>query len=238
MANFIKHIPCDQCDSSDANALYDDKSTYCFNCKGYTKGTQSAKEQPINLTTSVELQRLIRDWSAAQPKSIPNRALNASFVKQYGVIVNDDTHAYPYFDDSSAEPIGFKVRTVSTKGFRVVGDIKSAGLFGQQQYGNHKRNRIVVCEGELDAIAARQMFQGKTPVVSLKGGAAAAARDFKSAYTFLDGFEEIVLCFDADEAGKAGVEKAAEVFAGKLRVMKLEPKTGKDAFDYLKVGRA
>ena len=31
--NFIKHIGCEECGSSDANALYSDGSTYCFSCK-------------------------------------------------------------------------------------------------------------------------------------------------------------------------------------------------------------
>jgi twinkle protein len=44
------------------------------------------------------------------------------------------------------------------------------------------------------------------------------------------------VCFDADEAGLAAVEKAAEVFAGKLRIMRLDPAIGKDACDYLKAG--
>jgi twinkle protein len=132
--------------------------------------------------------------------------------------------------------VGFKVRHVKTKAFRSVGDIKSGGLFGQQRYGNHKQNRVVVVEGELDALAASALFDDKVAVVSLKGGAAAAAKDFKNAYNFLDGFTEIVVCFDADEAGLAAVEKAAEVFAGKLRIMRLDPSIGKDACDYLKAG--
>jgi len=38
-------------------------------------------------------------------------------------------------------------------------------------------------------------------------------------------------------AGKEAIELAAQVFAGKLRVMKLDPRLGKDANDYLKAGR-
>ena len=185
----------------------------------------------------LEMERLIAKWHEAAAVSIPERSLNSTYVKAYGVLVTPDAHYYPYFTDDSPAPVGFKVRTVANKGFRAVGDIKEAGLFGQQRYGNFARNRIVVTEGELDAVSASQMFEGKTPVVSLKGGAGSAGKDFKAAYEFLDGFAEIVLCFDADEAGKAAVEKAAEVFAGKLRVMKLDPRLGKDANDYLKSGR-
>ena len=236
MGTFVKHIPCDNCGSSDANALYDDDSTYCFNCEKATTGHQP-RYQPMSNTNDAELQRMVDKWRTATASAIPERSLNSTYVKAYGVVVEGDRHYYPYFCEDSSEPCGFKVRTVSNKGFVAVGNIKEAGLFGQQKYGNHNKKRVVVCEGELDALAASQMMDGKVPVVSLRGGAAAAGRDFKNSYTFLDGFEEIILCFDADDAGKAGVEKAAEVFAGKLRVMKLDPRLGKDACDYLKAGR-
>lgn len=243
MAEFVKHTSCDACGSSDANACYDDNSTYCFNCEAYTNSSQERRdlhmETPnVSLSNDTELKRLVSKWQAGKPASLPERGINSTYVKRYGVVVDGDRHYYPYFNEEQSDPCGFKVRTVSTKGFTAVGDVKSAGLFGQQRYGNHNKKRVVVCEGELDAIACEQMMDGKVPVVSLRGGAAAAGRDFKAAYQFLDGFEEIILCFDADDAGKAGIEKAADVFAGKLRVMKLDKRLGKDACDYLKAGRS
>jgi hypothetical protein len=36
MAEFLKHIGCDSCGSSDAKAVYSDQSTYCFSCGTYT----------------------------------------------------------------------------------------------------------------------------------------------------------------------------------------------------------
>lgn len=191
----------------------------------------------VSLTKDAELERLIAKWAAAPATSIPERNITSTYTKHYGVVVDDGKHYYPYFSDESSEPVGFKVRHVATKGFVSIGNTKDAGLFGQQRYGNHNQRRIVVTEGELDAVAANQMFDGKAAVVSLKNGAGAAGRDFKAAYQFLDGFEEIILCFDADDKGREAIEKAAEVFAGKLRVMKLDPRIGKDACDYLKAGR-
>ena len=32
---FVEHIPCTECGSSDANSLYTDGHTYCFSCKTY-----------------------------------------------------------------------------------------------------------------------------------------------------------------------------------------------------------
>ena len=191
----------------------------------------------VTLTSSGELARLVAKWSVSKGAAIPERNLPSAVVSKYGVVVDGDLHYYPYFTSGQTEPVGFKVRNVSTKGFRVVGDIKEAGLFGQSRFGNHERKRVVVVEGELDALAASVMFGDKVPVVSLKGGASAAGKDFKKAYNFLDGFEEIIVCFDADDAGREGLNKAADVFAGKLRIMSLDPRTGKDACDYLKAGK-
>lgn len=232
-------LPCDSCGSSDAVAEYDDGSTHCFSCEKSTRGnnTQTKDYRPmVNLTGDPILERYITKWQQAQPTAIPDRNINSTSTKKYGVVVDGTQHLYPYFTAESTNPAGFKVRGPN-KSFVAVGDVKSTGLFGQQLYGNHNQHRVVVTEGELDALSAYQMFDGKTAVVSLRSGAAGAGRDFKAAYEFLDGFKEIILCFDADDAGLAGVERAAEIFAGKLRVMKLDARLGKDANDYLKAGR-
>ena len=234
MAGFLRHTSCDSCGSSDANAVYDDGSTHCFACSKTIKGdgrmNTSAPRQG-----DAYLDRLIALWQAKKTSSIPDRGLTASTVERYGVVVDGETQAYPYFSPDQSDPVGFKVRG-RDKAFRTVGDTKEAGLFGEQLFGNHDQHRIVITEGELDALAVSQMLKGKTSVVSLRSGAAGAGRDLKASYNFLDGFNEIILCFDADDAGKDAVKKAADVFAGKLRVINLDKATGKDACDYLKAG--
>lgn len=245
-STFTGHTSCDACGSSDANAQYSNGSAFCFACEKHTPAPRDYQPQEyrrpmeVSLTKDADLQRITERWQRHEASSIPDRNITSTYAKRYGVVVDGDRHYYPYFADDQTAPVGFKVRTSSAtkaKSFVAVGDTKSAGLFGQQRYGNHQRKRIVVTEGELDALAAAQMFDDKVAVVSLRSGAGGAGRDFKAAYEFLDGFEEIVVCFDADDAGLAGVEKAAEVFAGKLRIMRLDVRTGKDACDYLKAGR-
>ena len=238
-------LPCDDCGSSDAKAEYDDGSTFCFSCNvshqnrnsnvtNYDKHLQQLHKET---KMSNDMPRVLALWRNSLPVAIPDRCLPAHRVKDYGVVVEGDKQYYPYFDDSHDEPVGFKMRNTTNKGFVTVGNTKGCGLFGWQRYGNHDQRRVVVTEGELDAVAADEMFKGKVPVVSLRTGAAGAGRDFKEAYQWLDGFNEIILCFDADDAGKAGIEHAADVFAGKLRVMKWDSRLGKDACDLLKAGK-
>lgn len=241
-STLVKHMSCDACGSSDANGLYDDGHMYCFSCEAYTPPPKDTQMQEVKesfvrpLKNDSDFKRLAYKWESSTATSIPERGISAAVAKLYGVIVDGDKHYYPYFEDDNAHPVGFKVRTVSTKGFISVGSTQGAGLFGQQRFGNFDQKRILVTEGELDALAASQMLGNKYPVVSLKNGVGGAAKDFKAAYKFLDGFDEIILCYDADDRGKEAVPKSAEVFAGKIRVMKLDTAVGKDACDYLKGG--
>lgn len=233
-STLLRKTSCPDCGSSDANAVYDDGHEFCFSCNTHRQGDAPAMSQ-VTLTGSGELDRLVAKWSASKAQSIPERSLTSASVSKYGVVVDGDWHYYPYFEEGQTEPVAFKVRGPN-KAFRVVGQLKDAGLFGQQKFGNYDRKRVIVTEGELDALAVQQMMNNSDAVVSLRGGAAGAGRDFKSAYKFLDGFQEILVCFDADQAGQDAIAKAADVFAGKLRIIKLDPSVGKDACDYLKSG--
>ena len=235
-SNLVSKGPCSECGSSDANASYDDGHTYCFSCLTHKQGDVSEYVPKENPMSSNELGQLVALWQRQTPKAMPDRALKSADVGRYSVVVTDTHHYYPYFDDANGEPVAFKVRNIKDKTFRVVGNLKGTGLFGEQRYGTGNQKQVVVVEGECDAIAAAALLSQDTPVVSLKRGAASAGADVKESFEFLDSFKEILLCFDNDKAGKEAVDKVAEVFAGKVRIVKLDPKVGKDANDYLKGG--
>ena len=123
---------CDECGSSDAKAYYDDGHSHCYSCNVTKQNDgESTMSTYVTVTGSGELDRLVAKWSASKGSAIPERNLPSAVVSKYGVVVDNDLHYYPYFTSGQTEPVGFKVRNVSTKGFRVVGDIKEAGLFGQ-----------------------------------------------------------------------------------------------------------
>ena len=58
-------------------------------------------------------------------------------------------------------------------------------------------------------------------------------KDCKAAYEYLDSFDAIVICFDADEAGTKAAREVAELFGGKSAIVK-HTNGHKDACDYLK----
>jgi twinkle protein len=225
-SKFVKHIPCTECGSSDGNSLYDDDHEYCHVCHAYKSGDGSVTKQqrkPMN--------KDLKFYDTASTSSIADRGLTSSTCLAYGVKQARDKHYYPYYD-ADGLMVAIKTRDVENKQFSIAGDFKDATLFGQQNFTKGGRY-LTICEGELDALAAYQMQGSKYPCVSIRNGASAALKDCKAQYEWIDSFENIVICFDADEPGLKASQAVAELFGGKVKVMK-HKKGFKDACDYLK----
>jgi twinkle protein len=71
-------------------------------------------------------------------------------------------------------------------------------------------------------------------VVSVRNGAAAALKDCKAQFEYIDSFENIVLSFDSDDVGQKAANSIAELFGAKVKIMKMRTSL-KDASDYLKI---
>ena len=226
-SKFVKHTPCDACGSSNANSLYDDGHTYCFSCETHVSGDGT---ETITTTKKKPMNKDIQFYDNASTLSIVDRSITSSTCLAYGVRQSNDKHFYPYYDADGVLS-AVKTRNVDTKEFSIAGDFKDALLFGQTQFNKGGRY-LTICEGELDALAAYQMQGSKYPCVSIRSGASGALKDCKAQYEWIDSFENIVLCFDADEPGVKASQAVAELFGGKVKVMK-HKKGYKDACDYL-----
>ncbi len=96
--------------------------------------------------------------------------------------------------------------------------------------------RIVITEGELDAASCYEAMPG-WPMVSLPHGAASAKKDLQKQIPLLQGYEQIVLFLDSDEAGRKATKEAASILPpGKVSIARLEGY--KDASDALQDGNA
>lgn len=121
------------------------------------------------------------------------------------------------------------------KDFRWVGDFNNITLFGQQNWRDGGK-KLVITEGEIDAMSISLVQQNKYPVVSVPSGASSAKKFIVKELEWLQKFEEVILCFDNDEAGlKASVECAEVLPIGKAKIAKLQ---GKDANELLVTGKA
>ena len=228
MEGFVStHQPCDDCGSSDGLGINGDGSTHCFSCGAHTfiNDAQHVPKQKRDVNA-----RLLTGTYSA----IISRRILKETAQKYCAQVSGDVITFGYFGEDPHTPVAWKVR-YPDKRFITEGSWKEGGLFGQQLFS--KGGKVVtITEGEFDAMAASQLFDNKYPVVSVRNGASSAAKDCKEQYDWLDSFETIVICFDADAPGQAAAKDVAELFGSKAKIVKLT--AGKDANEYLMNGKS
>lgn len=233
-SKFVKHIPCDECGSSDANSLFDDGHTHCFVCE----------------TTKFPNDKKKEHFPIKEFRALTDRRISEATARHFGVtaVVEDGVitqHHYPYFN-RDGKPCAEKKRFTGDKSFAWSGDVKGATLFGQQLWDPGSAKTITLVEGECDAMAVFEIM-GKWPVVSVHS-AGQAPRNVAENFEYLNSFENVVICFDADEPkinpktgethypGQEAALKVAAMFPiGKAKVLTL--KEAKDPNDYLMKGK-
>jgi len=157
-------------------------------------------------------------------------------LEKYKVKVEKDAqgkiikHHYPYHN-KKGEMVGIKTRLVSNKRFFGSGNTSSSNmLFGQEMIKPGGKS-VTVCEGELDAMSAYEMFGNRFNFVSI-GNGVNCTDNIKANLEWLDSFESVVLCFDDDEAGRESAKKIAPIIGpNKCKILTLNKH--KDASDYL-----
>ena len=241
-STFVEHKPCPACRETggdragDNLSVYSDGHGYCNACGHYEKKvkhlTFDVTSEYFNLENNSMQSVTPRGTSGAM---IKDRRISSNITKKFGVTVSYDKggkidkHYYPYYDSKDSNNlIGYKERTVATKEFQIIGTNKGAGLFGQN--ANRSGGKyLTICEGELDALSVSEMFDGKWQVVSLKNGANSAARDVKDNLEYIESFDNVVLCFDQDQAGFQAVKDVQDIISvGKLKVCRLPMKDASD----------
>ena len=237
-SNFIRKAPCPSCRSNgedktgDNLAVYDDGHGYCFKCGHIERRDGGATPPPIENMGRSQKTRGLEMSGTSGP--IKDRNISQRIVEKFGVTLEDDKHHYPYHDKDTGNLVGTKVRNVASKDFYTTGTLENTGLFGMSHWASGGKF-ITVTEGELDALAVAEMFDGKWPVVSIKRGAAAAAKDIKENLEWLETFDKVVICFDNDAAGQKAADEVVSLFSpNKARVVRLPMK---DAADMLTAGR-
>lgn len=175
------------------------------------------------------------------------RHIDDEVYKHFGVrhVVDEDDDVleqyYPCTKDGQLT--GYKIRYVPK-------DFASKGLTGAEcdLFMQFRFNRggkyVIITEGEVDALSAYQMLSEynkskgwdyETAVVSPTTGAN-SYKQIAGQYKFLDSFDNIILSYDNDKAGKKAIEEVIKVLPkGKVKIMSLR---FKDANEYLEKGEA
>jgi len=207
-SEFVRHMPCNNCGSSDANSLYTDGHTYCFVCHDRTGDNDVIHNR--NVTSNVQL--------TGSAERLHKRGLSEKTCQFFRIFRDGNTLRFPYYTSDGVLQ-GVKVKN-KRKEFSYEG-ISTDTLFAQHLFPSTGK-RIVVTEGELDAASCYEAMGG-WPMVSLPHGAGSAKKDIQKQIPLFQGYEEIVLFFDGDDAGRKASEEAASVLpVGKVKIARLE----------------
>jgi twinkle protein len=245
MSDTVTHrerCPTEGCDTKGDNlARYEDGHAHCFAC-GYhesASGEARSQLQPVAEGTAVAPLEaaVVGGAAAAQPRDLGNRRLERKTLEKYGYLVGEDErgtyHLAPY-TDGAGKVLAYKRRRQDKK-FDWVGSPKGTGLFGQNLAREGGR-RIVITEGEIDAMSVAQAMGLRWAAVSVRNGAAGARKDVAEQLVWLSTYETVVVLFDNDEPGQRAAAQVAELFEpGKCAIAALPLK---DANEMLVAGRA
>lgn len=267
MANFIRHTSCDKCGSSDGNAIYSDGSSHCWVCKHTVpseeyKEANQKKPSRVRSNTKKEVENM-EVKPSSKPAMTPEenaeiksetsvrangfRSIQDKIYSKFGV-----RHAFAadtgevieqyYPCTQEGQLVGYKIREVPKNFYSKGRTGADCELFMQFKF-NRGGKYVVICEGEIDALSAYQMFAEyhesknspfETAVVSPTTGAN-SHKQIAAQYRFFDSFENIIISYDNDKAGQTATEQLLKVLPkGKVKIM---PMRYKDANEYLEQGK-
>ena len=203
---FIRHDACTNCGSSDALAVYTN-NTYCFVCHEYTSLTTNKKE--FRKPMSQYIGEAVR---------LNKRNISQALCEKYK-IYRDGSNLRFFYHNLDGLVVGSKVRKPD-KSFTYDG-VTEGTFFGQHLYPSSGK-RVVITEGELDAVSCSEAMPS-WPMVSLPNGAAGAKKSIQKNLEWLQGYESIVLFFDNDEVGIRAAKEAANVLPpGKVKIATIQ----------------
>lgn len=245
------HKPCPHpdCDSSDAFS-YDPSEGIgnCFSCnngypkkgvkysedmleeyplknEGFQKDDYAVETQPT--TTGIPLSQQMT--TGMEKGFLPSRAISEKTMAYYDVETffgkgqpNVQIYKYPSG--------GLKIRTFP-KSFKAE-NLQMDELFGMDVFPRGCNQRVIICEGELDAMSAYQMTG--IPAVSVTS---ATLKDtlFDNVRQWLTGFDKIILSFDNDKAGAEATNRFAAEFMDQVSIA--DHGEFKDANEFLQAGK-
>lgn len=243
MGKEIDRIKCPQCvalkgdTSRDNLIIYDNGEQYCMAC-GYlnkdNKDTKKKKEQHM------------RPLIAGAIEQLPERGLTLETCQKYNVrcvlfaghiskdveINNEVVKIFPIYEDGKVCKQKVKCKADKKK-MGQFGKTESLKLFGMNTVIPTKNFKVIVTEGEEDAMSGYQMTGW--PHVSVTRGASGAYKELAANLEWLSGFQEVILCFDSDEEGRNAAADCINLFEpGTVRNCRLPLK---DANEMLKENR-
>lgn len=194
-------FPCPVCGSKD-NLIkyrltdYGVTSHFCFtpNCSNSLSDDEAVKGLTPKST--------VFEPRELECLALTKRNLTKTICKEYNVLVDASRgeYVFPYYNEQGVQ-VARKIRSATEKQFYWEGDSKSIQFFGFNTVTS-KRYKLVLVEGEFDALACKQMLGSEYTVLSVPNGAGNASAFVKKHLQFVESFKSVYLCFDNDSAGQ------------------------------------
>ena len=218
-SNWLKQEPCPECGSKDNLGRYDDGHGYCFGCGYYEHGDSSP-------STNHKTARSDYTPVKGTAQALGKRGISEETCRKYGYTIGESEGKRCHIADFRREgrTVGQKIRFVN-KDFRTYGDC--SGLWGKHLWSTGKK--IVITEGEIDALSVAEAQNCKWPVVSIPNGVGSAVKTVAKELEWLLGFDEIILMFDTDNQGQDAASKVAELLPpGRCKIARTPKKDAND----------
>jgi len=174
-----------------------------------------------------------------EPKELRTRKILKSTCEHYhytvGNLEGKPVQIAPYY--KRGKLVGQHIR-FADKSFIWRGTSQAVELFGQRLWPSGSFPRVVLTEGEIDAMSVAQCFGLKCPAVSIPSGTSSAKQSVMDNLEWLQGFQEIIIAFDNDEAGeKARMDVLPLLPPGRVKLFNY-PDGAKDCNELLQAGQA
>jgi twinkle protein len=171
--------------------------------------------------------------------SVKHRSLSKDACTKYNLLVdfftdedgnkdkaNITKHIFEGYDEDG-ELVSRKIRSAKPdsngkKKCFIEGDIEKSMLFGTKAFPSGCAKKVTITEGEIDAVSYYQMTG--YPAVSLRNGAEGVSKDMQDPriFNYLNSFDEVYVCMDADKNGRKAANIIASVFGPKARIVRLD----------------
>ena len=89
-SEFVRHMPCEECGSSDGNSLYSDGHTYCFVCHNRTGDNDVIHNRNVSKTVHL----------TGSAERLHKRNISEKTNQFYQIYRDGNTLRFPYHDES------------------------------------------------------------------------------------------------------------------------------------------
>jgi len=236
--------------SADGLQVFEDENGgyngYCYACDTYVDDPY--KDKPPNYKPAVvkktpeQIAQELWDISQYPILEIKDRGLRKDTLEYFGYRVGVSqqdgiTPAVlyrPYTSDAVFK--AYKSKILDNKKTWSIGDQKEVDLFGWEQAIRSGSPKLIITEGEEDAVALYQIIRDSNKndpryaemipaVVSLSHGAAGSVRDLsRLSGKIRQYFKEIILAFDMDEVGQEWAKQVVAKVFGDAKIVNLPAK--------------